>query len=114
MATNNTMEVVSALLFGRLSDKLGRYPCYLGALCFELVNPLFFTLFPGAACSTPLQHTFKLCAVQLCSSSYFQVAVMTCWVVLGLLVLCVRLLARCVYTWDVGGRQWSRTETARV
>lgn len=46
MATNNTMEVVSALLFGRLSDKLGRYPCYLGALLFELVNPLFFALFP--------------------------------------------------------------------
>jgi MFS family permease len=40
-------QVVSALLFGKLSDKLGRYPCYLGALCFELVNPLFFALFPA-------------------------------------------------------------------
>eukprot|EP01047_Picozoa_sp_COSAG01_P042552 COSAG01_NODE_3723_length_5764_cov_1.636540_5_plen_82_part_00 len=42
----DSMEVLSALLFGRLSDRLGRFPCYLGALAFELANPLFFSVFP--------------------------------------------------------------------
>ena len=46
MAVNNTMEVVAALAFGRLSDIFGRLPCYLGALALEAVNPLYFAFFP--------------------------------------------------------------------
>ena len=39
------MEVVAALGFGRLSDKFGRFPCFVAALCLEMINPLYFCLF---------------------------------------------------------------------
>ena len=56
MAINNSCEVVAALGFGRLSDKFGRFPCYLAALGFELINPLYFCLFPVKA-GVPLPVT---------------------------------------------------------
>jgi len=46
MALNNVMEVIAALAFGRLSDLFGRFPCFVVALLLEMVNPLYFSLFP--------------------------------------------------------------------
>jgi MFS-type transporter involved in bile tolerance (Atg22 family) len=41
---NKVFACCSALYIGKLSDKIGRFPCFVGAMCAEMVAPVFLAL----------------------------------------------------------------------
>jgi MFS family permease len=50
MAVKQTFSTLAALYIGKLSDRIGRYPCFLGALAAEVAAVLYLVPWDVGTC----------------------------------------------------------------